>query len=254
MIEESLYRGTQWVVFEPNDERLWGQIRLNVGAFLRSLFEQGAFQGSAARDAYFVKCDTRHHHAERHRPRHRQRRGRVRAAQAGRVRGRADRPDHRTGRGLGVAEMAEFTVNAQRFDPYKNFKFLVLWDGRVVAGVSKISPLKRMTEVVKHRSGGDREHARASRRAAPSSRASRWSAASPTTPSSTAGPTRSGTVGQARGSEVVARRLPQGHRDPGAQRGRAGRRVVQDLPRLGRASTRCSASWTPTPTPSRSRA
>jgi phage tail sheath protein FI len=57
MIEESLYRGTQWVVFEPNDERLWGQIRLNVGAFMRSLFEQGAFQGSAARDAYFVKCD-----------------------------------------------------------------------------------------------------------------------------------------------------------------------------------------------------
>ncbi|MDR7275511.1 phage tail protein [Catenuloplanes atrovinosus] len=51
--------------------------------------------------------------------------------------------------------MAEFTVNAQRFDPYKNFKFLVLWDGRVVAGVSKISPLKRTTEVVKHRSGGD---------------------------------------------------------------------------------------------------
>jgi phage tail-like protein len=51
--------------------------------------------------------------------------------------------------------MAEFTVNAQRFDPYKNFKFLVVWDGRVVAGVSKISPLKRTTEVVKHRSGGD---------------------------------------------------------------------------------------------------
>ncbi len=51
--------------------------------------------------------------------------------------------------------MAEFTVNAQRYDPYKNFKFLVLWDGRVVAGVSKISALKRTTEVVKHRSGGD---------------------------------------------------------------------------------------------------
>jgi phage tail-like protein len=51
--------------------------------------------------------------------------------------------------------MAEFTVNAQRFDPYKNFRFLVVWDGRVVAGVSKISPLKRTTEVVKHRSGGD---------------------------------------------------------------------------------------------------
>jgi phage tail-like protein len=51
--------------------------------------------------------------------------------------------------------MAEFTVNPQRFDPYKNFKFLVLWDGRIVAGVSKISPMKRTTEVVKHRSGGD---------------------------------------------------------------------------------------------------
>jgi phage tail-like protein len=50
--------------------------------------------------------------------------------------------------------MAEFTVNPQRFDPYKNFKFLVVWDGRVVAGVSKISPLKRTTEVVKHRDGG----------------------------------------------------------------------------------------------------
>lgn len=51
--------------------------------------------------------------------------------------------------------MAEFTVNPTRFDPYKNFKFLVVWDGRVVAGVSKISPLKRTTEVVKHRAGGD---------------------------------------------------------------------------------------------------
>jgi phage tail-like protein len=50
--------------------------------------------------------------------------------------------------------MAEFTVNAQRYDPYKNFKFLVVWDGKVVAGVSKISPLKRTTEVVEHRSGG----------------------------------------------------------------------------------------------------
>ncbi|HTU76769.1 MAG TPA: phage tail sheath C-terminal domain-containing protein [Trebonia sp.] len=57
MIEESLYRGTKWVLFEPNDERLWGQIRLNVGAFMQSLFRQGAFQGSSARNAYLVKCD-----------------------------------------------------------------------------------------------------------------------------------------------------------------------------------------------------
>jgi phage tail sheath protein FI len=56
-LEESLYRGTQWVVFEPNDEPLWAQIRLNVGAFLQSLFRQGAFQGTSPREAYFVKCD-----------------------------------------------------------------------------------------------------------------------------------------------------------------------------------------------------
>jgi hypothetical protein len=56
-IEESLYRGTQWVVFEPNDEPLWAQIRLNVGAFMQNLFRQGAFQGTTPREAYFVKCD-----------------------------------------------------------------------------------------------------------------------------------------------------------------------------------------------------
>jgi phage tail sheath protein FI len=57
-LEESLYRGTQWVVFEPNDEPLWAQIRLNVGAFMHDLFVQGAFQGSTPQDAYFVKCDS----------------------------------------------------------------------------------------------------------------------------------------------------------------------------------------------------
>jgi phage tail sheath protein FI len=56
-IEESLYRGTKWVVFEPNDEPLWAQIRLNVGAFMHNLFRQGAFQGKTPRDAYLVKCD-----------------------------------------------------------------------------------------------------------------------------------------------------------------------------------------------------
>lgn len=57
-IEESLYRGTQWVVFEPNDAPLWAQIRLNIGAFLHTLFRQGAFQGTSPREAYFVKCDS----------------------------------------------------------------------------------------------------------------------------------------------------------------------------------------------------
>ncbi|SOE87101.1 Phage tail sheath protein [Burkholderia sp. YR290] len=57
-LEESLYRGTKWVVFEPNDEPLWAQIRLNLGAFLHTLFLQGAFQGNTPQKAYFVKCDS----------------------------------------------------------------------------------------------------------------------------------------------------------------------------------------------------
>lgn len=56
-IESSLYRGLQWVVFEPNDEPLWAQIRLNVGAFMQNMFRQSAFQGTTPREAYFVKCD-----------------------------------------------------------------------------------------------------------------------------------------------------------------------------------------------------
>lgn len=56
-IESSLLDGTQWVVFEPNDETLWGQIRLNVGSFMQGLFLEGAFAGTSPQQAYFVKCD-----------------------------------------------------------------------------------------------------------------------------------------------------------------------------------------------------
>ena len=58
--------------------------------------------------------------------------------------------------------MAQFSVNAQRFDPYENFKFRVKWDGKYVAGISKVSALKRTTEVVKHREGGDPSSSRKS--------------------------------------------------------------------------------------------
>ena len=57
-LESSLYDGTQWVVFEPNDATLWGQIRLNIGSFMQNLFLQGAFQGTSPQQAYFVKCDS----------------------------------------------------------------------------------------------------------------------------------------------------------------------------------------------------
>jgi phage tail sheath protein FI len=57
-LESSLYDGTKWAVFEPNDEPLWASLRLNVGAFMHELFRKGAFQGQTPKDAYFVKCDS----------------------------------------------------------------------------------------------------------------------------------------------------------------------------------------------------
>lgn len=57
-IEESLYEGLKWAVFEPNADPLWAEIRLNVGSFMQTLFRQGAFQGTTPQDAYFVKCDS----------------------------------------------------------------------------------------------------------------------------------------------------------------------------------------------------
>lgn len=56
-LQESLYRGTQWAVFEPNDEPLWAKLRLNITAFMMSLYRQGAFQGSSPNEAFYVKCD-----------------------------------------------------------------------------------------------------------------------------------------------------------------------------------------------------
>ncbi|MCJ7604163.1 MAG: phage tail sheath family protein, partial [Desulfobulbaceae bacterium] len=57
MLRVSIYTGIQWTVFEPNDEELWSQIRLNIGSFMMTLFRQGAFQGSTPSQAFFVKCD-----------------------------------------------------------------------------------------------------------------------------------------------------------------------------------------------------
>jgi phage tail sheath protein FI len=58
LIEETAFRGSQWAVFEPNDEPLWSQLRLNLTSFMQGLFRQGAFQGKTPRDAFLVKCDS----------------------------------------------------------------------------------------------------------------------------------------------------------------------------------------------------
>jgi phage tail sheath protein FI len=60
-IEECVSRGIAWAAFEPNDEALWAQLRLNVNAFMHSLFRQGAFQGASAQEAWFVRCDAQTH-------------------------------------------------------------------------------------------------------------------------------------------------------------------------------------------------
>ena len=162
-IEESLYRGTQWVVFEPNDEPLWAQIRLNVGAFMHNLFRQGAFQGTTPREAYFVKCD-----------KETTTQNDINLGIVNIVVGFAPlkpaefviiKIQQMAGQIAGLRRSGHGPVHAstrQRFDPYKNFKFRVKWDGRYVAGVSKVSALKRTTEVVKHREGGDPSSSRKS--------------------------------------------------------------------------------------------
>jgi phage tail sheath protein FI len=57
-LEESMYRGLRWVVFEPNDKFLWSQIQLDVGVFMHDLFREGTFRGTSPHDAYLVKCDS----------------------------------------------------------------------------------------------------------------------------------------------------------------------------------------------------
>jgi phage tail-like protein len=126
-------------VFEPNDESLWARIREAVETFMYSLFRQGAFPAESPRDAYFVKCDME----------------------------TTTLNDVNSGIvnilvGFAPLKPAEFVVlkfqrvvGQTRFDPYKNFKFRVKWDGRYVAGFSKVSALEGSTGIVEHREGGD---------------------------------------------------------------------------------------------------
>ncbi len=94
-LEESLYRGTQWVVFEPNDEPLWAQIRLNIGAFMQGPVPAGRIPGPYAARSLFRQVRPRDHDAGRHQSRHRQHHRRLRAAEARRVRRHQDPADRR---------------------------------------------------------------------------------------------------------------------------------------------------------------
>ncbi len=147
--------------------------------------------------------------------------------------------------------MAQFAVNTHRFDPYKNFKFRVKWDGRYVAGVSKVSALKRCTEVIEHREGGDPS----SSRKMPGTQQIRGDHAG------TRRDPRCGVraVGQ-QGVELwlrarrgsLAQGFPQ-RRDPrDVQRGRASWCWHTRSTAAGFRNTRRCRTWTPMPTRSRS--
>jgi uncharacterized protein len=154
-IEASISLGIQWAVFEPNGEALWQQIRLNVGAFMQSLFVQGAFQGATPAQAYFVKCDAENN------PQSSIDNGVLNiqvgfaplypaefvSIQIQQLSGQAN--------AWGGQPAPQISFQAQRLDPYKNFKFRLKWDGEYVAGFSKVSSLRRTTEVIGYRPGGD---------------------------------------------------------------------------------------------------
>ena len=168
----------------------------------------------------------------RHQPRHRQHHRRLRAAEAGGVRDHQDPPAGGPDAGVREDSMAKFSVNAQRFDPYKNFKFRVKWDGRYVAAVSKVSPLKRVTTLIEHREGGDPSAPRMSpgqdqvrRRHARARRDTRHRVRE----------VGEQGLGDRRGlrRRSVAQGLPEGHHPRALQRSRSGGTVIQDLPMLG---------------------
>ncbi len=148
--------------------------------------------------------------------------------------------------------MAQFTVNAQRFDPYKNFKFRVKWDGRYVAGVSKVGALKRTTEVVEHREGGDPSTSRKS--------PGRTKYEAITLERGVTHDVEFETLGE-QGLELrlrarrrgLAEGLPQGHHHRRLQRGRPARDRATRCTARGCPSTRRCRTSTPTRTPSRSR-
>ena len=128
--------------------------------------------------------------------------------------------------------MAQFSVNPQRFDPYKNFKFRVKWDGHYVAGVSKVRSLKRTTEVVKHRDGGDPSSSRKSpgrteyepitleRGVTHDVEFEQWA-------------NKVWNFGSGSRRRGVAQGLPQGRHHRGLQRGRPARDRLHGLPLLG---------------------
>ena len=176
-IESSLYRGTQWAVFEPNAEPLRGQVRLSIGTFMQGLFLQGAFAGSTPKQRTSSNAMTRTTRIPRWRWAFSTYHGGVRAAVSGGVRHHPDSAD-------GQPELVRY-LRRRRWRCFRRTQHA--WNltlgsssasngtGEYVAAISKMSALKRTTEVVEHRTAAT-PPPRTSRRDATSTRPSRSSA------------------------------------------------------------------------------
>ena len=144
-LEQSIYNGIQWAVFEPNDEDLWASLRLNIGAFMMTQFRAGAFQGDTPAKAFFVKCDAQTNPQDQidagivtilvgFAPLQ----ARPSSWSSGSARRRPRRPRSRQEQ----ATWRSSPSTPHRFDPYRNFKFRVKIDNQYVAGLSKCSALR----------------------------------------------------------------------------------------------------------------
>ena len=160
-LEQSLYANLGWAVFEPNDTPLWNALTQEVGAFMLGLFRQGAFARDDAEPG--VPGAVRQHDddAGRHQQRHRQHPRRLRPAQTGGIRRDPDRSARRPGAELRRStdeQQSIFPVNTSRFDPYKALPLPgVFHDSSTtpVAAVSKVPGLKRSSDVIEYKEGGN---------------------------------------------------------------------------------------------------
>ena len=167
-LEQTLYANLGWVVFEPNDEPLWTAIRTSIESFMLGLFRQGAFQGSTPSEAFQVKCDNQTTTQDDINN------GVVNIVVAFAplkpaefvdypdLSTRWTNPDVVNGPYSGTmpggfAMSKPFTVNTNRFDPYKAYRFRVYFGTSTtpVAGVSKVSTVKRSSDVIEYKEGGN---------------------------------------------------------------------------------------------------
>ena len=152
-LERSIYEGTQWVVFEPNDERLWERVKDTIRLFLRTQWRNGALMGLTEEQAFTIACDRSTMTAGRHPERPADLRDRHRAGPPGRIRHLPHLPEHRRGAVLTAA--AKETHAMARNDPLRNFRFRVEIDQITQAFFSEVAIGETTNEPIDYREGNE---------------------------------------------------------------------------------------------------